>query len=84
MKYDDIYESIIGDMAPYNSILRDTQIGDVYIWLVKSGKTYTVKKGRGISINKTTMKTVFTTKNEESARKFFYKVRSKVMDKLGK
>lgn len=83
-KFDKFYESIIGQMAYKDAILRDVQIADTYIWLSKSGKTFTVKTGKGTTINRTNMKIVYSSKSEDSARNYFHKLRSKIMSKVDK
>jgi len=82
--FNKVYESIIADMAPQDSILRDVQVGDVYIWLTKGGNTFKVKKGQGTTINRAIFKTVFSSKDEESARNYFHKERSKAIDQVDK
>lgn len=82
-KFLKIYESIIGDTAYHNAVLKDVQIGDVYIKLVKDTMGFYVEKGKGPTPNKVKFKKVFSTKSEERGRKYFEKLRTKVIDKLG-
>lgn len=82
-KFNKLYESLIAQQAPKDSVLRDVQIANTYIWLVKSGNTYKVKKGSGDDINRTTMKTLKSFKDENSARDYYHKIRKEVMDSQG-
>jgi len=51
IRYSQILESLKAEGSPAESNLRDSQIGDVYIWLVKSGNTYSVERRQAPSPN---------------------------------
>ena len=82
-KFDQVYESLIGQVAYKDAILKDVQIGDVYIMLKKSGNSFKVDVGKGGTIVKAKFRTVFTTTSEEAARNRFYKERNKEIEKVG-
>lgn len=83
-KFNKLYESLLSQAAPNDSNIRDDQIGNVYIWLVKSGNSFIVKKGSGDDINRTTMKKVASFKDYDSALKKYYSVRGEVFDNIEK
>ena len=83
-KFNKIYESLLAQAAPKQSVIRDVQIGNVYVWLVKNGETYTVKKGSGDDVNRAKWKTIDSFNNYDSAIKKFYSVRKKVFDNIEK
>jgi hypothetical protein len=68
-KYREIMESLRGDGSPKNAVIKDVQVGNLYLMVQKKGKKYVVKKGRGPTANKAKMRTVFKGSEEKATAK---------------
>ena len=78
-----MYESIIGDQSAHDAVLKDVQIGDTYIKLVKDTLSFSVKMGSAPIPTKVKYKQVFNSKHEDRARKYFEKLKNKIIAKMG-
>ncbi len=70
LKFLELYESLRAEGSPTGSVLKDVQVGDTYLWLVKNGNTYSVKKGKGPNANDAKFTTVFSGSEEAATKKF--------------
>ena len=70
LKFLKLYESLRAQGSPAGSIIKDIQVGDIYLWLVKSGNKFLVKKGQGSNPNEVRMKVVFSGSEESATKKF--------------
>jgi len=84
MKFDKLKESLRADGAPAESTLRDSQIGDVYIWLVKRGSKYSVLRMQAPSPVdpkfKKSEKTLFSGDEDAATKKFHEVVQKTIQD----
>lgn len=76
MRFLKLYESLMAQGAPKESVLRDVQVGDKYILLVKKGTKFLVKITNAPSAAspkfKSSMRTIHSGTNEEKAAQKFY------------
>lgn len=86
-EFDKLYEKLNSELArqaPLQTNLRDDRIGNHYLLLTKDGETFTVRVERGDTPNKTKSLKSFTFKDETTARKKYYELRAKIIDKVEK
>jgi hypothetical protein len=76
-------ESLMGQMAPEGSTLKDVQVGGDYFFIVKDGKKFLVKttRSRDIGQDRTfSPRTVLSTTDEKKAFKKFYSLWKSAVD----
>jgi len=70
LQFLELCESLRAQGSPTGSVLKDVQVGDTYLWLVKNGNTYSIKKGKGPNANDVKFTTVFSGSEEAATKKF--------------
>jgi hypothetical protein len=80
-RYREILESLRAAGSAEGAALKDIQVGDTYLRLVKKGKSFVVRRGKGPTANQAKMKTVFKG-SEEAAMKKINSLHLKLVNSL--